>query len=117
MAELDGVRSADPNEISMLVDMFYLPFECGKRAMNLLEQFSWLYANAIVMRGTSAPEDTQPVTQDEWRRRLKVFQDSVQVVNNFFKYIVDCPNKASIARWMNEGYLTARPGSFFPDLR
>lgn len=40
----------------MLVDMFYLPFECGRRAMDLLEQFSWLYENALVMNESRMPE-------------------------------------------------------------
>ncbi|KAL6733159.1 hypothetical protein Aduo_003835 [Ancylostoma duodenale] len=129
MAELDGIRLADFNEISMLVDMFYLPFECGRRAMDLLEQFSWLYENALVMNATHISEQVLATTQDEWRRRFSMLQNLIQTVNNLFKYIVDCPNKPlvselipyiwdahgscavllGIARWMNEGFVTIRP--------
>ncbi|RCN41495.1 hypothetical protein ANCCAN_12533 [Ancylostoma caninum] len=129
MTELDGVRLADFNEISMLVDMFYLPFECGRRAMDLLEQFSWLYENALAMNATHISEQALATTQDEWRRRFSVLQNLIQTVNNLFKYIVDCPNKPlvselipyiwdahgscavllGIARWMNEGFVTIRP--------
>ncbi|VDO94687.1 unnamed protein product [Heligmosomoides polygyrus] len=35
----------------MLVDMFYLPFECGRQASKLLEQFSWLHDNALFAHG------------------------------------------------------------------
>ncbi|EYC07677.1 hypothetical protein Y032_0069g342 [Ancylostoma ceylanicum] len=129
MAELDGIRPADFNEISMLVDMFYLPFECGRRAMDLLEQFSWLYENALAMNGAHMPEQVLATTQDEWRRRFSILQNLIQTVNNVFKYIVDCPNKPlvselipyiwdahgscavllGIARWMSEGFVTIRP--------
>ncbi|KHJ86996.1 hypothetical protein OESDEN_13238 [Oesophagostomum dentatum] len=130
MTEVDGFRQADSNEISLLVDMFYLPFECGKRAMDLLEQFSWLYENALVMNITHVPNDAHSVTREEWLRRFQILQDNIQVVNNFFRYIVDCPNKPLVselipytwdahgccavllgmARWMSEGFVIVRPG-------
>ncbi|KAK6733354.1 hypothetical protein RB195_017227 [Necator americanus] len=129
MTDLDGFRQIDVDEISMLVDMFYLPFECGKRALDLLEQFSWLYENALVMNGAHVPQEILAITQDEWRRRSNVLQSNIQIVNNLFKYIVDCPNKPlvselipyiwdahgscavllGIVRWMSEGFVTVRP--------
>ncbi|VDO39867.1 unnamed protein product [Haemonchus placei] len=49
MADTHRFELADFDQISLLVDMFYLPFECGRKALDLLEQFYWLYENALVM--------------------------------------------------------------------
>ncbi|KAK6047494.1 hypothetical protein COOONC_15001 [Cooperia oncophora] len=69
--------------------------------------------------------------RSEWRRRFDELESTVQTVNKFFKYIVDCPNKPlvselipyvwdahgscsvllGVARWMKAGFVTSRPDS------
>lgn len=124
MAEADSTELADVDQIAMLVDMFYLPFECGRQASKLLEQFSWLHDNALFAHGM--PKET--VTQAEWEHRFNDLESSIQTVNRIFKYIVECPNKTlvselipyiwdahgscsvllGVARWMKEGLVTIR---------
>ncbi|KAE9418067.1 hypothetical protein Angca_005184 [Angiostrongylus cantonensis] len=129
MTELDITYVADSDQISMLVDMFYLPFECGRRACELLEGFLWLYENALLMSGAKLIEGVMDITQGEWLRKFDDLDASIQMVNGFFKSVVDCPNKPlvseiipyiwdahgscsvllGLARWMKEGFVTARP--------
>ncbi|KAK6013467.1 hypothetical protein OSTOST_21216, partial [Ostertagia ostertagi] len=35
--------------------------------------------------------------RSEWRRRFDELENTVQTVNKFFKYIVDCPNKPLVS--------------------
>ncbi|KAK6051062.1 hypothetical protein COOONC_11433, partial [Cooperia oncophora] len=90
MADVHGLELADVDQVSLLVDMFYLPFECGRKASDLLEQFYWLYDNALVM---DMSKEAVHGMRSEWRRRFDELESTVQTVNKFFKYIVDCPNK------------------------
>uniref|UniRef100_A0A7I4Y650 protein O-GlcNAcase n=1 Tax=Haemonchus contortus TaxID=6289 RepID=A0A7I4Y650_HAECO len=126
MADTHRFELADFDQISLLVDMFYLPFECGRKALDLLEQFYWLYENALVM---DTSKEAMNDMRSEWLRRFDVLQNTIRTVNRLFKYIVDCPNKPlvselipyvwdahgtcsvllGIARWMKAGYMTCQP--------
>ncbi|KAK5968462.1 putative hyaluronoglucosaminidase [Trichostrongylus colubriformis] len=126
MSEVHEFESADADQISLLVDMFYLPFECGRKACDLLEQFYWLHENALVMDTSKTSSHGK---RCEWHRRFDEFQRTIRNVNKFFKYIVDCPNKPlvselipyvwdahgscsvllGVARWMKAGFATCRP--------
>lgn len=39
--------------MAIFVDMFYLPFEHGRRGIQMLQEFSWLHENSYVMRRSS----------------------------------------------------------------
>ncbi|KAJ1354324.1 hypothetical protein KIN20_011222 [Parelaphostrongylus tenuis] len=97
MTDLDLTYVADSDQISMLVDMFYLPFECGRRACELLEQFLWLYENALMMNETKLIEGVIDIAQDEWLRKFDDLDASIHVINDFFKSVVDCPNKPLVS--------------------
>ncbi|KJH42183.1 hypothetical protein DICVIV_11823 [Dictyocaulus viviparus] len=129
MSELKIAYVVDEDQISMLVDIFYLPFECGRRACELLERFLWLYRNAVVMNRSKLAEGIMDRAQEEWLQKFHDLNGSIQVVNSFFKNIVDCPNKAlvselipyiwdahgscsvllGLARWMKQGFVTVKP--------
>ncbi|VDK27863.1 unnamed protein product [Gongylonema pulchrum] len=40
----------DTEQIAAFVDMFYLPFEHGRRGIHILQEFSWLHENSYVMK-------------------------------------------------------------------
>lgn len=41
------------DQVAIFVDMFYLPFEHGRRGIQMLQEFSWLHENSYVMRRNS----------------------------------------------------------------
>lgn len=51
----DNAPAKDPNKIltiedlSLLWDLFYLPFEHGGQAIQLLQEFNWLKSNADIV--------------------------------------------------------------------
>uniref|UniRef100_A0A1I7WY27 Bifunctional protein NCOAT n=1 Tax=Heterorhabditis bacteriophora TaxID=37862 RepID=A0A1I7WY27_HETBA len=87
------IGTTDYEQVCTLVDMFFLPFECGRRAVELLEEFSWLHENAMVMTDTTICKEKLELTQEEWCRRFESLSDIIKNVNNIFKFIADCPNK------------------------
>lgn len=62
------------DDISLMVDLFYLPFEHGTQGEWLLNEFQWLKANSHVIQ----PEKPSNVNNDdliEWQRRAKKFDE------------------------------------------
>lgn len=43
----------------MICDMFYLPFEHGTKALQLLTEFQWLQTNSAVMHHANKAETDQ----------------------------------------------------------
>ncbi|KAJ8715469.1 hypothetical protein PYW07_009951 [Mythimna separata] len=65
--------SIDPNalvadDLLLLCDLFYLPFEHGSRGLRLLHDFNWLSTHAASL----LPRGNKPETS-EWRRRRSRF--------------------------------------------
>ncbi|KAF9408308.1 hypothetical protein HW555_011977 [Spodoptera exigua] len=65
--------SIDPNalvadDLLLLCDLFYLPFEHGSRGLRLLHDFNWLTTHAASL----LPRGNKPETS-EWRRRRSRF--------------------------------------------
>ncbi|XP_045506517.1 protein O-GlcNAcase isoform X2 [Colias croceus] len=56
------------DDLLLLCDLFYLPFEHGSRGLRLLHDFHWLTAHAASI----LPRGSKPETS-EWRRRLRRF--------------------------------------------
>jgi len=43
--------------LSLLCDLFYLPFEHGGQALQLLQEFNWLKSNAYLVMSPLAQKD------------------------------------------------------------
>ncbi|XP_050681905.1 protein O-GlcNAcase isoform X2 [Leptidea sinapis] len=54
-------------DLLLLCDLFYLPFEHGARGLRLLHDFHWLTSHAATILRGNKPETS------EWRRRLRRF--------------------------------------------
>lgn len=53
----DVDRQLTTDDLSLLCDLFYLPFEHGGQGIQLLQEFNWLKSNAhIVMHKSKADE-------------------------------------------------------------
>ncbi|XP_074396683.1 protein O-GlcNAcase isoform X4 [Zonotrichia albicollis] len=59
-------------EVRMLVELFYLPYQHGALAQQLLEHFRWLRANSLSVGIPDTAPDACGVTQ--WRGRARSFQ-------------------------------------------
>ncbi|EJD74796.1 hyaluronidase [Loa loa] len=121
------------DQVAIFVDMFYLPFEHGRRGIQMLQEFSWLHENSYVMRRSNGQDiDDQKVQEfvsDEWKRRcedfVKLLRDVTRlyqhitqlpnrsVVQELFQYVYDAQGMASILEalvlWMADGHLNVAP--------
>ncbi|KAK6110057.1 beta-N-acetylglucosaminidase family protein [Brugia pahangi] len=121
------------DQVAIFVDMFYLPFEHGRRGIQILQEFSWLHENSYVMRRSSSSgiddQKVQEFVSDEWKRRcedfVKLLRDVTRlyqhitqlpnrsVVQELFQYIYDAQGMASILEalvlWMAGGHLNVAP--------
>ncbi|EJW88664.1 hyaluronidase [Wuchereria bancrofti] len=121
------------DQVAIFVDMFYLPFEHGRRGIQMLQEFSWLHENSYVMRRSSSSgiddQKVQEFVSDEWKRRcedfVKLLRDVTRlyqhitqlpnrsVVQELFQYVYDAQGMASILEalvlWMAGGHLNIAP--------
>lgn len=60
---IDADKRLTQEDLSLLCDLFYLPFEHGGQGIQLLQEFNWLKSNAhVVMR--KSKEDEIPSQSD-----------------------------------------------------
>uniref|UniRef100_A0A1I8AGY3 protein O-GlcNAcase n=1 Tax=Steinernema glaseri TaxID=37863 RepID=A0A1I8AGY3_9BILA len=102
-------RNIDLDHIGLLVDIFYLPFEHGKRGNELLEEFTWLHSNAHVLRQCS--DKSTSINCNEWFRRCEAFLRTVQLLTKLYNSIIDSPNKSLVQEllpyiWDAQGILS-----------
>lgn len=86
------------DDICLLCDLFYLPFEHGNRALQLLNEFNWLKSNAFVLVTTPAYKkgtdlaNAKPEVQ-EWFQRSERFYRLCQLVINLARKMATCSNR------------------------
>ncbi len=81
------------NDIALLCDLFYLPFEHGNRALQLLNEFNLLKSNAFVLAGGKGKTDLAKPEVQEWFQRSEKFYALGQMVNSMAKKLADCTNR------------------------
>lgn len=88
------------DDISLLCDLFYLPFEHGNRALQLLNEFNWLKSNAVVLVNASPPHrkgsvdiSTAKPEIQEWFQRSERFFQLSQLVIVLAKKLATCANR------------------------
>ncbi|XP_064600091.1 protein O-GlcNAcase-like [Liolophura sinensis] len=103
VASLDNIvskvnlQSDDPfcyEDLELLVDLFYMPFEHGSRGLNMLMNLNWLKMNAHIMaenKGKLTPE------VEEWDKRAEDFDKFVRSVDCLLKHLSSVSNKALLA--------------------
>lgn len=84
------------DDLNLLCDLFYLPFEHGARSLQIINEFHWLKTNAIVLTNSyKKGQDlatAKPEVQ-EWFQRSDKFYNICQSVIQLAKRIALCPNK------------------------
>ena len=61
--EVNFSDKIDIEQVATFIDMFYLPFEHGRRGLQMLKEFSWLHENSYVVR--KKPSHPDSATEDE----------------------------------------------------
>ncbi|XP_031838297.1 O-GlcNAcase isoform X2 [Nomia melanderi] len=91
---IDADKRLTQEDLSLLCDLFYLPFEHGGQGILLLQEFNWLKSNAhVVMK---KPKEETTVSQadiEEWHARATKMNDICNAVNRLFQRLTYCNNR------------------------
>lgn len=88
-------------DISLMCDLFYLPFEHGNRALRLLNEFNWLKSNALVLVNPQPPYRKRDLADlsvakpevAEWFERAERFYALGRSVLVLAKKLAVCENR------------------------
>lgn len=76
-------------DLALLCDLFYLPFEHGAQGLQLLQEFQWLKSNAhIVISANQSNDKSNPeVWKQYWPRIVLLFCDKFCGCSFYDKYV------------------------------
>ncbi|XP_054167405.1 protein O-GlcNAcase-like isoform X2 [Oppia nitens] len=83
-------------DISLLIDLFYLPFEHGGQGLQFLNEFHWLKANGFLVsefRRKITTESEGPEVS-EWYARAAKFDDMTASVGRLLTKLTFCKNRS-----------------------
>ncbi|KAG5671983.1 hypothetical protein PVAND_002147 [Polypedilum vanderplanki] len=81
------------DDVLLLCDLFYLPFEHGKQGLNLLNEFHWLKMNAFVLSERKKKSNDDSTNTQEWLDRSKNFLKLCDSVYKLMRKIALCVNR------------------------
>ncbi|XP_063290434.1 protein O-GlcNAcase isoform X1 [Pelobates fuscus] len=97
------------DDLQLLADLFYLPYEHGPKGVQMLKEFHWLRANSSVVSVNSAGKDSEKNPAEhldeeitlsldccmvnEWRSRAAKFEEMCNIVMTMFTRLSNCPNR------------------------
>ncbi|KAM5142464.1 protein O-GlcNAcase [Mantella aurantiaca] len=79
------------DDLQLLADMFFLPYEHGPKGAQMLKEFQWLRANSSVVSVNCDDTDEEKVS--EWHTRAAKFDEMCGVVMTMFTRLSNCPNR------------------------
>lgn len=79
------------DDLQLLADLFFLPYEHGPKGAQMLKEFQWLRANSSVVSVNCGGKDVDKVS--EWRTRATKFEEMCNVVMTMFTRLSNCPNR------------------------
>lgn len=87
----NGESLINLDDILLLCDLFYLPFQHGSQALQLLNEYYWLKTNAGILSGNVNNKEKPQV--QEWFRRHNAFLKLCELVLQLAKKIAVCANR------------------------
>uniref|UniRef100_A0A4W6CD64 Protein O-GlcNAcase n=1 Tax=Lates calcarifer TaxID=8187 RepID=A0A4W6CD64_LATCA len=78
-------------DLSLLAELFYLPYEHGPKAMQMLKEFNWLRANSSVVSVNCKRKETEKVA--EWQSRAEKFEEMCCSVIHMFTRLSNSANR------------------------
>lgn len=92
--EEQPLYTAEPltlEDLALMADLFYLPYEHGPQALDMLNTLHWLRANSAVLgQGAEVGEAERAA---EWWSRAKKFEDMYQAVDKMFTRVCNTANR------------------------
>ena len=79
---LDELPGLTLDDLRLLVDFFYLPYQNGRQAQTLLNEFYWL-------RWTCEEK-----IDEEWKRRSSIYREKVKEIQHFYERMIAMNNRA-----------------------
>nr|XP_023023650.1 protein O-GlcNAcase [Leptinotarsa decemlineata] len=80
-------------DLALLCDLFYLPFEHGSQGLQLLQEFNWLKSNAHLVIIANQKNDKFSPEVQEWFTRAEKLNEMTQSVNRLFQHLSSCNNR------------------------
>ncbi|KAJ3610955.1 hypothetical protein NHX12_023045 [Muraenolepis orangiensis] len=79
------------DDLSLLAELFYLPYEHGPKAVQMLKEFNWLRANSSAVSVNC--EGTEPEKVVEWQARAEKFEEMCGSVMQMFTRLSNSANR------------------------
>uniref|UniRef100_A0A671YHA9 Protein O-GlcNAcase n=1 Tax=Sparus aurata TaxID=8175 RepID=A0A671YHA9_SPAAU len=79
------------DDLSLLAELFYLPYEHGNKAVQMLKEFNWLRANSSVVSVNCKRKETEKVA--EWQSRAEKFEEMCCSVIQMFTRLSNSANR------------------------
>uniref|UniRef100_A0A8C5SGQ6 Protein O-GlcNAcase n=1 Tax=Laticauda laticaudata TaxID=8630 RepID=A0A8C5SGQ6_LATLA len=78
-------------DLQLLADLFYLPYEHGPKGAQMLREFQWLRANSSVVSVNCKGKDSEKI--EEWQARAAKFEEMCSLVMGMFTRLSNCANR------------------------
>uniref|UniRef100_A0A672G2Y3 Protein O-GlcNAcase n=1 Tax=Salarias fasciatus TaxID=181472 RepID=A0A672G2Y3_SALFA len=78
-------------DLCLLAELFYLPYEHGPKAMQMLKEFNWLRANSSVVSVNCKRKESEKVA--EWQSRAEKFEEMCCSVIQMFTRLSNTANR------------------------
>ncbi|XP_042317026.1 protein O-GlcNAcase isoform X2 [Sceloporus undulatus] len=88
---LYAVEPVTLEDLQLLADLFYLPYEHGPKGVQMLREFQWLRANSSVVSVNCKGKDSEKI--EEWRARAAKFEEMCNLVMGMFTRLSNCANR------------------------
>ncbi|XP_078079126.1 protein O-GlcNAcase isoform X2 [Mustelus asterias] len=79
-------------DLILLAEMFYLPYEHGPKAVQMLREFQWLRANSSVVSVNCKGKDAEKI--EKWHFRATKFEEMCCGVMHMFTRLANCENRS-----------------------
>jgi protein O-GlcNAcase/histone acetyltransferase len=73
-------ESLTVDDLHLLCDLFYLPFEHGSQGLQILNEFHWLKTNSHIVAGITSRDRDKPEVA-EWYHRAMKFEELTRTLN------------------------------------
>uniref|UniRef100_A0A3B4CD60 Protein O-GlcNAcase n=1 Tax=Pygocentrus nattereri TaxID=42514 RepID=A0A3B4CD60_PYGNA len=81
-------------DLTLLAELFYLPYEHGPKAVQMLKEFNWLRANSSIVSVNSKSKDPEKVSGvTEWNSRAENFEKMCCSVMQMFTRLSNSANR------------------------
>ncbi|XP_059468397.1 protein O-GlcNAcase isoform X2 [Neocloeon triangulifer] len=88
-------RDLTEEDLILLCELFYLPFEHGAQGAQFLQEFTWLKLNAVAVIHAKNKSDGELNTPEiqEWFKRSERFNEMTESVNQLYQRLSYCNNR------------------------